>query len=261
MPFDDFYVRVPLDRLAREADGLEAAGLAPEIAVGNAALDALDRSKRLRARGLASRFARHTLHAPFIDVLPGSLDAAVRRVALAKMAKTMDLAADWGTRLVVMHPNFEPIYYRHQPAAWLERAADFFQRLLGGEPGGPLIAIENVADPDPDLLVRLVAAVASPRLVHCFDFGHHRVFGRISVRAWLSRLQPAGHLHFHLHDNDGREDDHLPLGQGDIDWAAARRLLARLPSPFTVTLEPHGDEHRRQTLSYYRRRFLGAGCP
>ena len=91
--------------------------------------------------------------------------------------------------LVVMHFNYDPIYYRQQFPQWLERAADFFATLLD-EHDGPLIALENIAEPTPYIALQLLNKAGQPRLVHCFDFGHHHVFARIPFAEWLFYLAP-----------------------------------------------------------------------
>jgi sugar phosphate isomerase/epimerase len=95
-----------------------------------------------------------------------------------------------------------------------------------------------------------------PRLVHCFDFGHHNVFARIPFQEWLFYLDPGRHIHFHLHDNCGGNDDHLAMGQGSIDWQAARAAIAGMPCPFTIALEPKSAESRRASAAFYRKHFL-----
>lgn len=254
--FDDFFVRLPCRRLQADADEMLRLDLAPEIAFNSQTLQELHRPERLALRRRLKDFRAHTLHAPFIDILPGSSDEDIRRAAYVKMRTVMDLATDWGSRLVVMHANYDPIYYRQQPDGWVARAADFFSRLLADGADGPRIAVENIADPTPDILLRLNAAVANPRLIHCFDFGHHHVFARIPFAEWLAQLQPCPALHFHLHDNTGSDDDHLPLGRGTIDWPRVRQVMAGLACPFTVALEPHSPENMLQSLDQYRIVFL-----
>lgn len=167
----------------------------------------------------------------------------------------MEIAAGLGSRLVVMHFNYDPIYYRVHFAEWLGRAAEFFARLLA-DSSGPLIALENIAEPTPYIALQLMKKVASPRLVHCFDFGHHHVFARIPFAEWLFYLDPRVHIHFHLHDNRGDNDDHLTLGRGSIDWLSVKAAITRLSCPFSVALEPKSNDNRRASAEYYRRHFL-----
>lgn len=57
-----------------------------------------------------------------------------------------------------------------------------------------------------------------PQAMALIDTGHAHVNGwnlAEVVEALGSRL-----LACHVHDNDGNGDDHLPVGQGNIDWEA-----------------------------------------
>ncbi|HOW44165.1 MAG TPA: sugar phosphate isomerase/epimerase family protein [Candidatus Aminicenantes bacterium] len=257
---EDLFVRVEGERLAEQAAAVAAAGAGPEVYF------AAERLRRLTARAAAdlrrllAGFPAHTLHAPFVDVWPGAADPAVRALSLETMRRALGLAADLGSRLVVMHYNYDPIYYRQGFAGWLERAAEFYATLLD-ERDGPLIALENIADPTPYVALQLIARAARPRLVHCFDFGHHQVFGRIPFPEWLFYLSPRGHIHFHLHDNHGGRDDHLALGAGSIDWVEARAAITSLACPFTIALEPKSAATRDASIAYYRTHFLGCREP
>lgn len=253
---EDLYVRVALERLETEAGVIAAAGAGPEVYVSAESLRRFTPGFMADCRRLLDDFPSHTVHAPFMDVWPGAADADVRGLSLEKMRRTLDVAAELGSRLVVMHYNYDPIYYRQQFSSWLERAAEFYATLLDGR-DGPLIALENIADPTPYVALQLVEKAARPRLTHCFDFGHHHVFAAIPFQEWLFYLNPRGHIHFHLHDNLGDSDDHQAPGQGDIDWQAAKAAIAALPCPFTIALEPKSPESRDAAIAFYRENFLG----
>lgn len=257
---EDLFVRVEGERLDKEAAAIAAAGAGPEVYFAAEPLRRLTGRAMAGLRRLLAGFPAHTLHAPFMDVCPGAADPAVRALSLETMRRALGLAADLGSRLVVMHYNYDPIYYRQGFAGWMERAAEFYAALLDGR-DGPLIALENIADPTPYVGLRLTERVSRPRLVHCFDFGHHQVFGRIPFREWLLYLRPRGHVHFHLHDNLGGRDDHLALGAGSIDWVEAREAIASLACPFTIALEPKSAATRDASLAYYRTHFLDRRAP
>ncbi len=52
---------------------------------------------------------------------------------------------------------------------------------------------------------------------HCFDAGHWQLFGRLNMAEWLDAIGPRL-FHLHLHDNHGSADEHLPVGDGIIDF-------------------------------------------
>lgn len=252
--FTRFFIRVAGDRLDREAASLLKMKANPELYFS---AENLRRLNAARIRGIGdslSAFPGHTIHAPFMDVWPGAADENIRGLSLEQMQRVMSLASAWNSLLVVMHFNYDPIYYRQHFERWLDRAARFYQDLLPGD-DGPLIALENIADPTPYVALQLLKRAERPRLVHCFDYGHHHVFGRIPAEEWLFYLAPRRHIHFHLHDNFGANDDHLPLGQGNIDWQAAKAAIAGLGCPFSVALEPHSPPARRAAIANYKKVF------
>jgi sugar phosphate isomerase/epimerase len=82
-----------------------------------------------------------------------------------------------------------------------------------------------------------------------FDSGHAALGGDpVTVaRAMLPRL-----VHTHLHDNHGRRDEHLPPGDGTLDWPALLGCLTvgGYAGPLLVELRPHHaltpDDWRQQ---------------
>jgi len=75
----------------------------------------------------------------------------------------------------------------------------------------------------------------------CFDTGHAQVD---SDAGPLAEMLASRVIYAHIHDNTGKEDEHLPPGRGVIDWPRVLRALrkARFTGPFTY--EPIGwDAH------------------
>jgi len=252
---DDLFIRVASERLALEADAIAALDAGPEIYIRAEELKSFTPPTVAATRKILKNFSKSTVHAPFMDIWPGAADQDMRRLSLEKMKRTMGIAADLESMLVVMHFNYDPLYYRQQFPQWLERAAGFFSTLLA-EHAGPLIALENIAEPTPYIVLRLMKQAGQPRLIHCFDFGHHHVFARIPFTEWLFYLDPRSHIHFHLHDNPGDFDEHLALGQGSIDWQQVKTTLAGLPCPFSIALEPKSPDTRSASAAFYRKHFL-----
>jgi len=75
----------------------------------------------------------------------------------------------------------------------------------------------------------------------CIDIGHaHQSVdaGRHPVTNYLERY--SGQLcHLHLHDNHGKDDDHMSPGQGTVDWPEVRRVLEAIQFEGTAVLEMH----------------------
>jgi sugar phosphate isomerase/epimerase len=99
-----------------------------------------------------------------------------------------------------------------------------------------------------------------PGLGLTLDIGHAHIgpggMARIqdAIQHFRSRLR-----HLHVSDNLGRRDDHLPIGQGRIDFAAVARALRRIGYQEGVTLEIFSDN--RDDLLRSRERLAAMLAP
>lgn len=55
------------------------------------------------------------------------------------------------------------------------------------------------------------------------DFGHANTMGK--VNDFIKVLKSASHVH--IHDNHGKSDEHLAIGEGTIDWNKVSKALIR----------------------------------
>ena len=85
----------------------------------------------------------------------------------------------------------------------------------------------------------------------CLDIGHAHYSGT-PLEAWFDVLGPSIAC-LHLSDNRGRFDDHLPLGDGGIDWAMVVRLYQRLGKELPMTLEVGGIRGVEKSLAFLHR--------
>ncbi len=232
------HIRVPFRELEPTLPFLLQERLQPEIAFRGSDLDALP-GVRLEELGqcLAQAGLRVTVHAPFYDLNPGALEPLVQEATRRRFRQSLDAAAGLGARLVVFHPGYDRWKYGGQDHLWLEQSLIFWPPLLEeAEKLGLLVALENIFEPNPELLGTLLDTLSVPHFGHCFDVGHWRLFGETEMSDWFARLG-SRLLHLHLHDNFGRADDHLPVGAGSIDFSVLFSLLRELDAVPTMTLE------------------------
>ena len=71
-------------------------------------------------------------------------------------------------------------------------------------------------------------------LNYCFDVGHAHM--NIGVDAEFDVMKERIRS-THIHDNDGKDDQHLFPRLGSIDWLKAMRLLTSRPDQFPLVLE------------------------
>lgn len=219
-------------------------GLTPEIAVKGPELDSLDPQLiEQMASELTRSGIRPTVHAPFFDLNPGALDPLIRQVTYKRLSQTLAFARQLNAHLVVIHPGVDKWRYPRLEAAWCDLAAGFFPALISQAAGfGCRLALENIYEESPETLVKLVNRLDSEWFGHCYDVGHWHLFGKRPMAEWLNAIGTKL-FHMHLHDNHGRADEHLPVGEGTIDFTPMQSYLASFSAPLSATLEAHSFEH------------------
>lgn len=247
---DRLHAHLPWLRNAEFLGGILDLGLSPEIAFKGPELDTLP-VERLDAVGrlIGARGRRPTVHAPFFDLSPGAMEPLVRQITGQRLTQSLQAAARLGAHLMVVHPGYDRWRYPNLAAAWADQAAATFAPLVTmAEQYDCRLALENIYEDTPSTLTTLVDRLDNPWFGHCFDIGHWRLFGTTPQNDWLTLIAPRL-LHLHLHDNHGINDDHLPVGEGIIDYAPLLKLLAGLAAPPSITLEAHNPEELRRSLA------------
>ncbi|MCM2264914.1 MAG: sugar phosphate isomerase/epimerase [Desulfuromonadales bacterium] len=260
MSADCLHAHLPWLRIGEFLPRILDLGLAPEIAFKGPELDDLPVEQLATvARLIAATGRRPTVHAPFFDLSPGAMEPLVRQITLQRLTQALQAAGHLGAHLMVVHPGYDHWRYPNLAVAWADHAAATFAPLVAmAEQHDCRLALENIYEEQTETLTALVARLDSSWFGHCFDVGHWRLFGRQSQETWLANLAPRL-LHLHLHDNHGQSDDHLPVGEGVIDFAPIFRMLAGMPAAPSITLEAHNpDELQRSYANLQNLRVKGA---
>jgi sugar phosphate isomerase/epimerase len=246
---EKLHMHVPYRQLDPWLPFLLARQLQPEVAFKGPELDQVS-STLLRQTGsqLAAAGLSCTVHAPFMDLNPGALEPLVFAATRRRFEQTLDAAESLGASLIVLHPGYDPWKYSGQDHLWLEQNLLFWPPLLErARQIGCMLALENIFEVRPDSLAALIECIDSPSLGHCFDIGHWRLFAEGSLADWFAVLGKRV-VHLHLHDNFGQRDEHLPVGEGNIDFAALFGLIATLPQSPSMTLEAHSQQAALRSL-------------
>jgi sugar phosphate isomerase/epimerase len=129
----------------------------------------------------------------------------------------------------------------HRDELW-EMNFEYFGRLCEvGKEYGVVINLENLPFTSLPLsrvcvTLEFVKQMNNPWMKMCLDTGHCTVYGdsvgdavRAIGKEYLSTL--------HVHDNDGRGDNHWLPGQGVIEWSDFSKALGEIGFEGTVSLE------------------------
>lgn len=173
------------------------------------------------------------LHAPFNELFPCAIDPKARELARCRYTQAVELAKKYGADKVVIHGGYNPwIYY---PVWYVEQSILFWKDFLKEDPGVEIV-LENVLEPEPEMLLDIVKGVDRPRLRLCLDTGHVNAYSKIPVMQWLEMCAPYI-SHFHIHNNDGSWDTHSALDQGNIPMRELLNQAEALCPAATYTLE------------------------
>ncbi|MBN1930893.1 MAG: sugar phosphate isomerase/epimerase [Desulfobacterales bacterium] len=218
--------------------------LNPEIGFDAATLEHYSLADfRNIAEQLSQNSLTVTFHGPFIDLSPGSPDPAVRALTGHRFEQILKLIPLFNPKTVVCHTGYDRKRYGYFKDQWLENSMkiwSWFGSRVRDE--GSRLILENVYEHQPDDIRPLLEGLSDQNVGFCLDIGHQTVFSHASAEIWLKSLAPfLGQLH--LHDNLKKYDDHIALGQGEINFHHFFDLLKHIEKkPSIITLEIHRQE-------------------
>ncbi len=194
----------------------------------------------LAARLAAKHGVENAYHAPFT----GKWDLGLAGEHTGGFLRLhIETAGRLGARAVTVHlgshAEGEP------PAAALDRVMSALADVAPvAESAGIVIGVENFVKcyngNDMGCSVgefeRLFAFVDSPAVGFNLDVGHANVTGTLEsmLESFSSRM-----VNMHIHGNGGAADDHVPFGEGTVDWDFLLDALVRLGYDGPMTLEWH----------------------
>ena len=212
---------------------------------------ALNESRRFEScREWYKRSGRVTsVHGAFIDVNPGSGDDDFRALSQRRCVESCELARFLGAENVIFHCSCAPFLRGDYQEEWAKRCASFYQEIAARF--SVHLFIENSMDVNCQPLKDLMERCGSERIGICLDLGHAS-YSRMPLTHWFEQLgEWIGYLH--LSDNLGLYDDHLPLGEGIVDWELGDGLWRKAGGRMPMTLEVGGPEGVRSSLQFLRK--------
>ena len=188
-----------------------------------------------RARSAMEKAPGRVFHAPFAELCPAAIDPLVREVTKKRYLQAIALARSYGIRRIVIHAGFVPQVY--WPEWFVPQSVEFWKSFLPEVEPDMTLCLENVMEPDAEMLVSIAEQTDDPRLRLCLDTGHaaSRPFP-VPIEEWIDREAPYL-AHLHIHNNDGTRDQHASLGTGKLNMKALIDRVERLCPEATYSLE------------------------
>jgi sugar phosphate isomerase/epimerase len=217
-------------------------------------LHALDK-KRVEALNYVSGSfnIEYTIHAPFSDINIAATDNKLRRFVLRRLEKSLQYAHQLDCKLWVFHPGHHSAISSFYPSIDWHTNLQSVKTLLQLSRGYNVkIGLENIPSIFPTLLgnvddfSRFYGELGEDVGI-VLDVGHANINGYI--RAFMDTFGDKI-VHVHVSDNDGKQDSHLGVGKGTVDWQEFARAVRRIQFRGIVMIESIEDVNQSlQTLT------------
>ncbi|MFA7253263.1 MAG: sugar phosphate isomerase/epimerase family protein [Patescibacteria group bacterium] len=161
----------------------------------------------------------------------------IRKASLDELKKAFDFLKSVGAEKVNIHPFY---YSSHQDiAAVIDANISFLGKAIRhtNEIGLKLMLENSLAPFDTAAVFKRILSSVPDLFIH-LDIGHTNINNNpLLLTKNFFKVFGQKIIHLHIHDNNGKLDQHLPVGCGDIDWQMIFKLLKSNNYQNTMTLE------------------------
>jgi sugar phosphate isomerase/epimerase len=177
---------------------------------------------------------RFSVHTPLSDVNIGSLNPRMRRAALNEVLRSIEAAGRLGITPFTIHPGFlTPLGQINKGGAWNATRDSILEAEKVARDAGVVLALENMPNmpismiTNPDDLMRMIEGT---EVRVCLDIGHAHTTN--NIKDYLPYWRRFANIH--IHDNDGRHDQHMAIGDGTIDFPPVLQRLKGYEGNFVI---------------------------
>ncbi|MBE6514234.1 MAG: sugar phosphate isomerase/epimerase [Thermoplasmata archaeon] len=190
----------------------------------------------------------YQVHAPFCEANPAAFSPVMREASIRELVSVIKAASDLDIPHVTVHPGTSPLAVGGLQDRGAEIARESMRDIdAAAKEYGVTVGIENMPEL-PFMLCRraedLARMIEGTDLGVCFDIGHANTAGQIDA---MFDLLGDRVTNVHIHDNRGMADEHLTIGDGNIDF---ERHLPRLEAlSCNLVIESRNFESAQESLS------------
>jgi sugar phosphate isomerase/epimerase len=214
----------------------------------------LNKKRVLTLRELGkSHSLKFSIHAPFADINIASPSQYMLKAMLKRLEKSISLANILEAHVWVFHPGLKTGISMFYPGAdWVQNCKTAKALYSIAEEYSVEIAIENVPEPYPFLMknvehFRRFYNDVNEEIGIALDVGHANLNGQVEL---FLKTFPDKIVHIHAHDNSGKDDEHLGVGRGTVNWDRFAELLRQISYKKTVVVE--SVEHVQESIEKLR---------
>jgi sugar phosphate isomerase/epimerase len=217
-------------------------------------LHALNKKKASKFKELAHSYGlKFSVHAPFADINIASPSKCILRAVLKRLEKSIKFTSDIEALVWVFHPGLKTGISMFYPGMeWVQNCKTAKALYSIAEEYGVEIAIENVPEPYPFLMknvehFRRFYNDVNEEIGIALDVGHANLNGQLEL---FLKTFPEKIVHIHAHDNGGKDDEHLGVGRGTVNWDRFAELLRQVSYNKIVVVE--SVEHVQESVEKLR---------
>ena len=156
------------------------------------------------------------LHAPTIDMNPASLNPGIREETLVQIKETIDMAVEIGAKAITTHPGLIHRLEDRIRDLGMEFAIETLtQASEYANECGIILSVENMPHRYAYFCNNIQEHVLFTKKCGCqatVDLGHANTNGDIKPFLKMENI-----CYYHLSDNNGDKDQHLTLGEGNLN--------------------------------------------
>jgi sugar phosphate isomerase/epimerase len=192
-----------------------------------------------------------SMHGAYYDMAFASSDPLIVEVTKKRFLQSIHAASFHGINRIVFHSSYRT-FYAVKPSWYKKMSIQFWKSFEQNIPDDMIVLLENVEDDDPEVFAEIIHGIDSPKIRCCFDLAHAHVYSSAPLDKWI-RVLGDKIIHAHVSDNDGKLDQHLPLGAGNLPLLSALNdLMLHAGDDIPVVMECEMTE----SLNWFRKHNL-----
>jgi sugar phosphate isomerase/epimerase len=163
------------------------------------------------------------LHAPTVDLNPASINPGIREETLKQLQETIDLASKIGAVAITTHPGLiHRLEDRVRNMGLYFSIETIKEANKHAQNAGIILSVENMPNKYSYFCNNPTEHIYFTKECDChatLDIGHANTSGEIDNFLNMPRIH-----YYHLSDNNGKKDQHLTLGEGNLDLKKLKEI-------------------------------------
>jgi sugar phosphate isomerase/epimerase len=165
-----------------------------------------------------------SIHAPYSDINPAAFDERTRQYSVKVLCEIIDISHRLGIGPVTVHPGVIHPIQRTDTEKVLRltrKSLEEISRVCRN--CSAQVGLENMPEMKGTICRtadEMTEMLDGLEMGMCFDIGHANTARQIPELMNLKKR----FVNMHVHDNEGKTDQHLDLGRGNIDFTSLRGL-------------------------------------